>query len=413
MSANTPLHPTRRLRSIRRTALAATAALCCLVGTLGCGDEATPSGQSAPNTVPAAQLTATLDGLRTTLVAPWGVTVPGIAATVTTNEDDQVGETTAVSGVADPPGTSPLTDRDRFHVGSVTKTFTAALIMQLDQDGELSLDDSISNWVDFPDGDAITVEMLLGHTSGIPEFFELPGATDDMTAQEAIDLAAGAEPLSEPGAAFSYANPNYLLLGFIAEAVTGSTWAQEVQTRFFEPLGLTDTYVWTGEAQGPTITGARSECDYEGEASCDPPRPLPLVPVVDSTFWANVWAAGALVSTPADLARWMRALVMGEVVDRDHVDLMTTPSPESIQSFAELPPAGPLRLVGMGHGLATYEIDGLGTGFGHNGQVPGFVSNVAHLPDASLTVAVAANFEQADNLELLGQVAVAATSAGP
>ena len=61
--------------------------------------------------------------------------------------------------------------------------------------------------------------------------------------------------------------------------------------------------------------------------------------------------------------------------------------------------------------MATYEIDGLGTGFGHNGQVPGFVSNVAHLPDASLTVAVAANFEQADNLELLGQVAVAATSA--
>ncbi len=317
-----------------------------------------------------------------------------------------------LGGAADPPGVTPLVDRDRFHVGSVTKTFTAALIMQLDQDGLLSLDDPIDNWVEFPNGDAITVEMLLGHTSGLPEYFELPGAADTTTPAQAIDLVAAAPVLATAGSEFSYANTNYLLLGQIAERVTGTTWAEEVQQRFIEPFGLTETSVWTGEAQGSTVTGSRMECDYPGEAPCDPPRPLPLVPVDDNAFWANSWAAGALVSTPADLARWMRALVMGEVVDRDHVDLMTTPTAESIESFAELPPAGPLRLLGMGLGLATYEIDGLGTGYGHNGQVPGFVSNVAHLPDASLTVAVASNFEQVDNLELLGEVAVAATSVG-
>jgi D-alanyl-D-alanine carboxypeptidase len=390
-----------------RTTLAGLVAVCAIAA---CGDGG-GSEIAAGGVDPPAELTAELGEIRELQGAPWGVTVPGLAATVTAGDGDELGSTTAVSGEADPPGTTPLSQDDRFHVGSVTKTFTAALIMQLDQDGLLSLDDSISNWVDLPDGDAITVEMLLGHTSGLPEYYELPGGSDETTPEQAIALVADAPLLATPGSAFSYANTNYLLLGSIAERVTDSTWEQEIRNRFIEPFGLADTYVWTGEAQGPTITGARSECDYEGEPSCEPPRPLPLAPVVDSTFWANSWAAGALVSTPADLARWMRALVMGEVVDRDHVDLMTTPSPESIESFAELPLAGPLRLVGMGQGLATYEIDGLGTGFGHNGQVPGFVSNVAHLPDASLTVAVAANFEQADNLELLGQVAVAATTA--
>jgi D-alanyl-D-alanine carboxypeptidase len=384
------------------------AAWCCVIGTVGCTDDESGAKRSADSIVTPSQLESVLGDVRTTLGAPWGVTVPGLAATVTVGADDSLSGSTAASGVADPPGTSPLTDRDQFHVGSVTKTFTAALIMQLDQDGQLSLDDYISNWVDYPNGDAITVEMLLGHTSGIPEYFELAEDVDATTPEEAVALAGAAPQLAEPGSAFEYANTNYFLLGLIAEQVTGSTWEQEVRTRFIEPLGLADTYVWTGEPQGPTVTGSRIACDYPGEPPCDPALQLPLVAVTDNAFWVNAWSAGAIVSTPRDLARWMRALVEGDVVDRDHVDLMTTPSAESLEAFAEMPAAGPLRLIGMGLGLATYEIDGLGTGYGHNGQVPGFVSNVVHLPESSVSVAVAANFEQLDNLELLGEVAVRA-----
>ncbi len=405
----TPQDPGRSALRLRRRTRTAIAVLWCLVGAAGCGSDGPASGQSAAGVVTPSQLESALTDLRTTEGAPWGVTVPGLAAAVVTTEDDDViTETTAASGIADPPGVTPLTNRDRFHVGSVTKTFTAALIMQLDQDGELSLDDSISNWVDHPNGDAITVEMLLGHTSGIPEYLELTDDPDATTPEEAVALAAAAPQLADPAAAFAYTNTNYLLLGLIAEQVTGSSWEEEVRTRFIEPFDLTETYVWTGEPREPTITGSRIACDDPGEPPCETPSDLPEVPVADSPFWTNSWAAGAIVSTPGDLAQWMRALVDGDVVDRDHVDLMTTPTPESLEFFAELPPDGPLQLVGMGLGLATYEIDGLGTGYGHNGQVPGFVSNVAHLPDTGLTVAVTSNFEQLNNLEILGEVAVRA-----
>jgi len=402
----------RPSRSRGRTVLAIALTLCSLGGTLGCGDDSTaPTGPTASGTaVTSEQLESTLTELRNQQGAPWGQVVPGLAATVTTSEDDQVAESAAVSGVADPPGSTPLTDRDRFHVGSITKTFTAALIMQLDQDGVLSLDDTISNWIDFPNGDEITVEMLLGHTSGIPEYYTLDGFDVEAPPEESVALAGTAPLLFVPGSAFEYANSNYLLLGLIAEEITGSTWEQEVRTRFLEPLALTDTYVWTGEPEGTTVTGARAECDEIGEPSCEPTRPLPQVPVTDSAFWTTSWAAGAMVSTSRDLARWMRALVEGDVVDRDHVDLMITPTPESIEFFAESAPNGPLKVTGTGLGLITYEIDGVGTAHGHNGQVPGFIANAAHLLDASLTVAFTSNFEQTDGLATLGELTVSAAS---
>lgn len=107
---------------------------------------------------------------------PWGITLPGLAAAIADPDDSEKGPR-VVSGSSDPPGDTELIPADRFHVGSVTKTFTAALIMQLDQSGELSLSDSISKWIRYPGGRSITVEMLLGHTSGIPDLSELEGRT--------------------------------------------------------------------------------------------------------------------------------------------------------------------------------------------------------------------------------------------
>ena len=136
------------------------------------------------------QLERSLANLRESQGAPWGITVPGLAAAVVTGVDDHLEVVEAVSGSSNPPGKTPLRLGDRFHVGSVTKTFIAALIMQLAQEGKLSLNDPISKWMNFPGGDAITVSMLMGHTSGIRSSDELPGFARLLSPEQCIALAA-------------------------------------------------------------------------------------------------------------------------------------------------------------------------------------------------------------------------------
>jgi D-alanyl-D-alanine carboxypeptidase len=139
------------------------------------------------------------------------------------------------------------------------------------------------------------------------------------------------------------------------------------------------------------------------------------VPEEDGFDWTVSWAAGAIVSTPADLVRWMDALMGGEVVDKAHLDLMMTPTPESIEELQSLPKYGPLKWTGDGLGLLQYQIDEVGTAYGHEGLINGFSANVAHVPAKGLTVAVASNFVPFDTFEALGDLIVrsSAADAGP
>ncbi len=185
----------------------------------------------------------------------------------------------AVSGSAAPPSQEALRRPDRFHAGSVTKTFTAALILQLDQSGELSIHDPVSRWIDFPGGDLVTIAMLLGHTSGIPDFTQFDYLRDS-TPEQSIALVAGQPFEFAPGTSWAYSNTNYTMLGLIAQKATSRSWADLVESRFFRPLGLDDTYVWTGTAEGPTVNGARLACGEPRRAGlratpvriCDPRR---------------------------------------------------------------------------------------------------------------------------------------------
>ena len=102
----------------------------------------------------------------------------------------------------------------------------------------------------------ITVEMLLGHTSGIPDFSELPGRKRTDTPEQSIAFASRTKRLFAPGSQWSYSNTNYTMLGVIAERATGATWADQVRSRFFEPLALSETYVWEGESRPRTVDGS-------------------------------------------------------------------------------------------------------------------------------------------------------------
>lgn len=352
-------------------------------------------------------MTRTLGQIRTDQGEPWGVSVPGLAAAAIVTPGDEESLRSDVSGAADPPGDAPLAADDRFHVGSITKTFTAALIMQLDQSGDLSLDDTVDTWLDYPGGADVTVEMLLGHTSGLPDFSGMPGHRRSATPEESIALAATGTPLFRPGERWSYSNTNYIMLGVIAEAVTGVAWEEQVRERFFEPLSLTDTYVWEGTARPPTVAGSRMSCGEPGEPRCVPRPGFTVVPVTDGFDWTVAWSAGAIVSTPADLATWMDALVAGDVLDSEHRALMTTPTPQSVEALAELPPFGRLRWSGAGLGLLQYEVSGFGTGWGHEGNINGFVSNAVHMTESGHSVAVTSNFLQTDAFAALGDLVAA------
>ena len=360
----------------------------------------------------------TVSALRITGGEMWGTTVPGLAAAAIIGEKSHGIVAAVVSGAVDPPGRRPMQESARFHIGSPTKTFTAALIMQLDQEGKLSLDDPISTWINYENAENITIKMLLGHTSGIPNFFSAEGRTPEDSPKDLIELSKSLKPSFAPGSSWEYSNTNYIILGIISEKVTEMTWQEQIESRFIQPLGLTDTYVWTGEPVGPTVNGSRIACSGNAEPECVPPESnLKLLAVTDGFDWKASWAAGAIVSTPADLARWMRSLVSGDVLDVGHRQLLVTPTRQSVQALSgNLAPGehhGPLRWTGYSLGLCRFEVTGEGIGWGHSGVINGFVSNVVQMMGSGDTVSLTSNFEYFDKLEGLGHLVMAAGEIQP
>ena len=151
-----------------------------------------------PDTSTEVALQESVAHIRSTQGEPWGITLPGLAAAAITDPDKPENVIAVTSGASNPPGETPLITADRFHVGSATKTFTAALIMQLEQSNELSLSDPISKWIAYPGGKKVTVAMLLGHTSGLPDFSEMAGRKRSDTLEQSISLAATAKALFHP-----------------------------------------------------------------------------------------------------------------------------------------------------------------------------------------------------------------------
>jgi D-alanyl-D-alanine carboxypeptidase len=208
-----------------------------------------------------------------------------------------------------------LSASDKFWIYSASKTFVAAVVMQLVEEGVLALDDPISDWLEpslfasIPNGEAITIRMLLNHTSGIYDHLETEEMRSDMIGnpgqvwepQELVQHATMyGSPYAEPGGALSYyANTNYVLLGLIIEQATGSPLATEIRNRILTPLNLENTYAWEEGVPGGHVSGYTM---LNGER----------VDVSDlGLSWA--WAAGGLVSNVEDTAAFSKALFSGEL----------------------------------------------------------------------------------------------------
>ena len=238
--------------------------------------------------------------------------VPGVAVVATTWE--------GAAGVADVESSRPLALDDRFLIGSVTKTFVAALVLQLVGEGVLALDEEVG-----PIAEGVTLRQLLNHTSGLPEYYDdfesliEPYRQDrahkpDLTPQAALELVHAQPRLFRPGKDWEYSGGNYLALGLIVEQKTGATLDEELRRRIFDPLGLEETSLRerTGIARGYLQPGNAVFPGAEG-----------LDDVTDVELFG--WGSGEMVSTARDVARFLQALLGGQLLTPEvRAELLTT-----------------------------------------------------------------------------------------
>lgn len=200
-----------------------------------------------------------------------------------------------------------------FRLASVSKQFTAAAILLLEERGALSVDDPLSRYIpDYPNGDKITIHNLLTHTSGIPELLQFVDQSDDYpyTPAELIAIFKD-KPLSfNPGEKFTYSNSNYILLGYIIEQVSQMTYEAFMKENIFKPLGMDHTGYGSNEPSPGRAIGYENM--QEGRKS----------PYVNM---AIPYAAGGLESTTRDLYTWLEALNGTTLLTRESLDKMFTP----------------------------------------------------------------------------------------
>jgi D-alanyl-D-alanine carboxypeptidase len=293
---------------------------------------------------------------------------PG-ALVVVRNGDDLESIADGTAGA----GASMATDM-RFRVGSVTKTFVAALVLSLADDGMLGLDHPVERWLPglVPGGDAVTVRHLLSHTSGLPDYVESSGIEGDRNRRwrptELVELALGGGDASRADGSFAYASTNYVLLGMIAEAAGKQPLGRLLENRLFEPLGLSETSFEPDLLRGRHVHGHRAP-SHQGVVTGSP------VDVDDEPAWWT-WAAGGVVSTATDIQRFFSALLRGEVL-----------SPRSMREMVTLVPAGRQR---YGLGLAVFPTP-CGPAWGHTGNVNGTVAVAWNTRDASRQVVLVVN----------------------
>ena len=303
------------------------------------------------------------DGILGAIVGAW---VPGR------------GEWKAAVGVADTATGEGIETTDLMRIGSVTKTFTATLVLALADRGLLALDGPLSAHLPWVPGAAeITVRMLLNHTSGLVDDYANPAFMDKASAdplhrwqpEELARASLGVDPEAVKGKTSVYSNVNYVLLGMIAERASGMDLAGALREYVLGPLGLGNTFLAEGTEIGGEHSHSYITVGEDGE----------LYDMTSGIDPSITWAAGAVVSSLEDLRVWAEALADGRLLEEatqeqrlEWVDMEGTEG------------AG----VGYRYGLGLLEMGGF---VGHNGEFSGYQASVFHLPSRGATIVVLLN----------------------
>lgn len=295
---------------------------------------------------------------------------PGVAVLV--SRGDEILLSIGV-GLANLEHEVPITPQTKFRIGSVTKQFTAAAILKLQEQGKLKVTDTLDKYVpDLPHADKITLHHLLTHTSGLKDFTSEPDfyrtVASSIKSSEMVDSFKSIGTEFEPGEKFAYCNTGYFLLGHIIERVADASFSEYLQTTFFEPLGMHNTGVHTSqlvlahEATGYSLTGDRIDKALNWDMS-------------------RAGGAGNLYSTVDDLHKWNRALFAGEVLNAQSLAVAHTVTEDGVEGDLQMP---------YGYGWIVDEHRGLRR-IGHSGGLHGFVSQLNHYPEQQVTVALLHN----------------------
>ena len=342
----------------------------------------TPDGPTA-SVAARASLQARLDGIRKKYA------IPGVSVTIIFPDGTSwVGD----SGFADVAEGRKVTPSTAFAIASVSKTFLSALIMALSEEGKLVLDAQVRTYLPKLVLDPkITVRQLLDHTSGLRDYFFHPMIDKILLAHperrwNAVEsMRYVGKRYFKPGRGWHYSNTNYLILGMLAERVTGRSLANLYRERFFEPLGLRHTYYQPADAPtGPTAHGYRFETAATDSEPIDLSDGSPIVPFTSVVTAAA--GAGAIASTSSDLARWARALYAGGVLRESSVQEMV----DDVAGTERYRPTVPYGL-----GVQLVEIDNHQT-LGHSGRLLGFRSVMRWLPEEGISIAVLTNQSRTD-----------------
>ncbi len=297
-------------------------------------------------------------------------------------------------GLADQGRGIPMVPLDRFRIASVTKTFVATVILQLMQEGWLTLDDTVERWLPgvVPNGDRINLRHLLTHTSGLYDYLD-NGFMDRVMADrgrtwspyELVAYAVSHPPYFGPGEPerWRYSNTNYILLGLVAEQATGHALIYEIRHRIIEPLGLYNTYFDTYESlPGGVTRGYSGTRDYTD---------------INMSF---AWAAGGMVSTTEDLGRFAQGLFGGRLLGPAAMDEM--------RRFVNVYGAWGTTDLVYGDGImqrmlriTVADPASAGLVWGHTGALMGYRTSMWYLPQSGITVVATTNQMYSEPNELV------------
>lgn len=311
--------------------------------------------------------------------------IPGVSAAIVWDDGRRW---LGAVGRADIAGKRPMTTGTALALASVSKTMTAAVVLQLVDEGHLSLDEVVAPLLPAYRLDArISVRMLLDHTSGLPDYFVNPKINKPLlakpdaawTPERAWSYVLPKRPV--PGTVWRYSNSNYLLLGELVEAVTGRTLAVEVRSRLLDPMALETA--WYQAVEEPRVTGAvgyrrvaKEGGGFRYVAVAPPSDVFPFRSVVTASG-----GAGSMAATALDAARWMGAFAGGRVLSSDLQAAMLADAGATGALGARVP---------YGLGIQVVTLDGR-RALGHSGRYLGVRNIVLYVPEAGLTLAVLTN----------------------
>jgi len=265
-----------------------------------------------------------------------------------------------------------------FAIGSITKNMVAALLLQLAEEGTLSLEDPIGKWLpSYPHVDpAITIRQMLNHTSGLFMFWDNPQLWDDLvryrtkhfTPEEVLSYLR--EPHFRPGEGYRYSNTGYLLAAMIIARATGSTLSAEMRKRFWEPLALGSARLALEEPYPENLAHVWGD-NFEKDGSY---RDVTFLPRVSHD--SIIYGSAGVFMTAEDLARWTHALFHGKVLRAD-----------SLRQMQSLGPGA----YGLGLEQFRFRVSGGLTAVGHGGANIGTGAYMVYLPDYDVSIAVMVN----------------------